>query len=369
MILTKMKRLLFIRYRKTGVVDAGGEQGTNTNYSVLCQLLGEENITVYYIHEKQSPAKVIRGAGAILINFLRGYYYGLSPRKVRRIAAMAQAYEYVFIDRSIFGVIAKILKEDQYKGKVITFFHNVESVYFAAKINKYAPWRPIVLRCVRKNDRESCDFSDLIIALNRRDKKEIETRYHRTPDILSPVVLKDTYNLPSYPEGQTGKVPVCLFLGTYFPMNVRGIVWFIKEVLPHVSIRLQIVGKGMKAILPQIKGIGNIEVFSDVPDLKPYIENADFMLFPIFEGSGMKVKTCEALMYGKNIIGTGEAFEGYDLDYNRVGACCNTKEEFRAAIDHFSAHPLPRFNTCSRELFTNNYSLAKRKKEFSICFE
>jgi hypothetical protein len=125
----------------------------------------------------------------------------------------------------------------------------------------------------------------------------------------------------------------------------------------------------MKAILPKVKGINNIEVFSDVPDLKPYIENADFMLLPIFEGSGMKVKTCEALLYGKNIIGTSEAFEGYDVDYNKVGACCNTKEEFTKALEHFSNRPRPRFNTYAREVFICNYSLEKREEEFRVCFE
>lgn len=363
-----MKQLLFIRYRKPGTVDAGGEQGTNTNYNVLCQLLGEDNITVHYIHEKQSIIRTILCSFLILVNFLRGYYYGLSPQKVNRIVDKANKYDYVFIDRSIFGVIAKALNKHQYKGKVITFFHNVESVYFAAKISKYAPWRKIVINCVTKNDQESCDYSDYIIALNQRDKKEIETRYQRTPDILSPVVLKDRYNLPEYPVGQTRKTPICLFLGTYFPMNVHGILWFVKNVLPNVNIQLQIVGKGMKAILPKVKGIDNIEVFSDIPDLKPYIENADFMLLPIFEGSGMKVKTCEALMYGKNIIGTDEAFEGYDLDYKEVGAQCNTKEEFIKAIDYFSKHQRSIFNTYSRKMFVNNYSEEERKKQFATIF-
>ncbi len=39
----------------------------------------------------------------------------------------------------------------------------------------------------------------------------------------------------------------------------------------------------------------------------------DYIISPIFVGGGMKVKTCEALMYGKNIIGTSESFEGYDI--------------------------------------------------------
>jgi hypothetical protein len=36
----------------------------------------------------------------------------------------------------------------------------------------------------------------------------------------------------------------------------------------------------------------------------------------------MKVKTCESLMFGKNIFATTEAFEGYELDYDKVGALC-----------------------------------------------
>lgn len=50
-----------------------------------------------------------------------------------------------------------------------------------------------------------------------------------------------------------------------------------------------------------------------------YIYNADFLIAPIFEGSGMKLKTAEALMYGKTVFGTTEAFEGYDVDYEQVG--------------------------------------------------
>ena len=53
----------------------------------------------------------------------------------------------------------------------------------------------------------------------------------------------------------------------------------------------------------------------------------------------MKVKTCEALMFGKNIIGTKEAFEGYELDYQKVGAMCNTKEEL--SLIHISEPTRP----------------------------
>ncbi len=364
-----MKQLLFIRYRKPGEVDAGGEQGTNTNYNVLCQLLGKENITVYYIHENHNSQKLLLNGFSVFSNFRKGYYYGLSPQIVNDICILAQDYLNVFIDRSIFGIIAKELRQRNYQGKIITFFHNVESVYFAAKISRYAPWRHLVIDCVTKNDRMSCDYSDTIIALNKRDKQEIENRYKRSPDILSPVVLKDKYNLSGYPNSLTKKNPVCLFLGTYFPMNVKGILWFVRNVLPHVNIQLQIIGKGMNAIVPKVRKYSNVTVFSDVIDLKPFIEEADFMLLPIFEGSGMKVKTCEALMYGKNIIGTDEAFEGYDLDFKRVGACCNSIEEFIKSIEYFNDNPLPIFNDYSRSRFLEDYSEDVRKKAFKTIFQ
>lgn len=363
-----MKQLLFIRYRKPGGIDEGGEQGTNTNYHILCRLVGEDNIDVYYVHEKLGKAKILLNAFSILINFLRGYYYGLSPRKVEKIAAIAHNYPYVFIDRSIFGIIAKKMKKDGYKGKIITFFHNVEAVYFAAKIGPCKPWGPVVVRCVDRNDLYACRYSDSIIALNKRDGDEIYRRYHRRPDLFTPVVFKDKYLKDSYPAGLTRVPPTCLFLGTYFPMNVHGITWFINEVLPHVDIRLQIVGKGMRALQPVADRHPNIEIFSDVPDLAPYIEQADFMLLPLFRGSGMKIKTCESLMYGKNILGTTETFEGYDLDFDKVGALCNTAQEFIDALDRFCRHPVPRFNVYSRRQFLDNYTAEVREERFGTLF-
>ena len=73
----------------------------------------------------------------------------------------------------------------------------------------------------------------------------------------------------------------------------------MQNVYPHVNISVKIVGKGMNKLREHYNIPDNIEVISDVPDLKPYFEEADLMILPIFKGSGMKVKTCESLMYGK----------------------------------------------------------------------
>ena len=356
-----MKKLLFIRYKKPDKILEGGEQGSQKNYDVFVHLLGVENVTPYYVHEK--PKGIFHRFYAVFFFFFN-YFFGLSKKKSDEIVKLANNHDIVFIDRSVFGILAKQLKKSNYKGKVITFFHNVEKIYFASKISLLAPWRSLVLNCVDRNDKYACMYSDKIVALNMRDAHEIEKRYNRTPDILIPVAFKDVYKQDFYCQEKTSVPLKCVFIGTYFPANSEGIKWFIEEVFPFVDVHLQVVGKGMSLLKNDLSIPENVELVADAPDLKPYFENADVVVLPIFKGSGMKVKTCESLMYGKNIIGTTEAFEGYDVDYERIGGCCNTKNDFIEKIKDFSSSPRPRFNAYSRSVFLEKYSVQAVEGKF-----
>ena len=167
----------------------------------------------------------------------------------------------------------------------------------------------------------------------------------------------------------TGQCPKCFFLGSYFKPNNDGVLFFIKNVLPHVKIDFKVIGKGMSKLKQENSCMEAIEVVSDAPDLRPYFEEADFMILPIFAGSGMKVKTCESLMYGKNILGSTESFEGYHVDTDKVGGLCNTAQEYIDRIQYFIQHPVPRFNKYSREFFVRNHSEESTFAVFCSVFE
>jgi len=358
-----MSKLLFIRYKKAAGLLEGGEQVSQKNLMVLTGLLGEENVTTYYIHDenhKRTIGEYIKGA----FWFPFGFFFGITPKRVRKIVAIASDYDYVFIDRSLFGIIAKKLRKSGYNGRIIAFFHNVEKLYFQAKLGN-RPGSFIVTRCGFKNDGWSCRYADRIIALNPRDAGVIYDMFGRKADALVPIAFVDKYNQDSYPQGLTSKKPLCLFLGSYFGPNCEGIEWFAKNVYPHVDITMKIVGKGMARIRDNYYVPDEVEIVSDAPDLKPYFEEADIMVLPIFKGSGMKVKTCESLMYGKNIIATDEALEGYELDYNKMGGKCNTIQDFVNVIRSFIDNPRPRFNAYSRKIFLENYSADKVIDAFS----
>lgn len=348
-------KVLFITYKRSKNILEGGGQCSRNNFDCLSKLVGAENVTPCYIHDEYKKKNIwdyFCGALFTLFN----YYYGLSPLRVRRIVKEASHFDIVFIDRSIFGIIAKKLRQNGYSGKIITYFHNVETVYFGAKLSKKIPFRGLFLHCIDVNDRYSCTYSQVVIALNSRDGKLLSSLYNRNPDYLIPIALPDrcTMDIPS--EEKTAKRPLCLFLGTYFKPNNQGILWFVNQVLPHVNIQMRIIGKGMARLKAENECLKDIEVLSDVPDLDPYLKQADIMILPVFDGSGMKVKTCESLMFGKNIIATSEAFEGYTADYDRIGARCDTPPQFIEAINAFCREPRPKYNQYSRFLYLSCYS-------------
>jgi len=381
------KTVLFIRYKKPDGIKEGGEQATYRNYSILCELFGQKQVEDYYVHSN-SEHKTIWSKIKNLPYIFRNYYLGLTPQKVRQICKIAQDKDIVFIDRSIFGIIAKALKENDFKGKIVTFFQNAEVVYYQARYPKYAPYRPLLLHCINQNDAYAVRFSDLTICMNSRDSNELQKRYNKKADVIIPVTLEDKQ--PNETDEPLANPPTALFLGSYFPANVEGILWFIEHVLPHVDINLQIVGKGMDQLESKIKqwrhsehrkesagkqilhyvqdDTSKIQIFSDVENIAPFFEQADFVISPIFKGSGMKIKTCEAMMYGKIIIGTTESFEGYNVDFEKVGALANTKDEFIFAIEQIFKKNDNKFNVYSRNYFLQNHSNDTAKRMFEFVF-
>ena len=133
--------------------------------------------------------------------------------------------------------------------------------------------------------------------------------------------------------------------------------WFINNVMPNVNNAiLYVVGRGTENWQEEFKDVSNVKIIGGVESLKDYYEKADAVVSPIFLGSGMKTKTAEALMYGKYIFATREAFEGYDVDYDEVGVLCNTKEDFIKAINEDLQKLPSRFNEYSRRVFLEKYS-------------
>jgi hypothetical protein len=340
-----MNKVLYISSKNIQDSTVGGSQCAFRNYQAVCSYFGKENVRFLQI--------VFRKRFRFLHLFNK-----------REIIKNAKDMQVIFIESSIFGSLAKRIKKINKKARIITFFQNVEYDYFREEYSRKIIRKIIIRKIIFKNETLTCAYSDIIVSLNFRDSRRIEELYGRKPDAVIPISFSDRDI--KFSEKKIGIPPTALFLGSDFFANTHGILWFVKNVLPFVNMLLQIIGKDMNKV--NFPHSDKLEMLGCVDDLEPYMQNADFMIYPVFKGSGMKVKTCEALMHGKNIIGTSEVFEGYDVDFEKVGACCETAEEFIEAINEFFGRFTHKFNEYSRNVFLKKYSNDVTFEQFANLF-
>lgn len=349
-----MRKVLFVSFTSVEAF-SGGIQCSRRNLQSLKALLGVQNVSEYIITPYQNKNRIWTKIERVRDIFL-GYMGGLQKSKEREILKQIekQGYTDVYVDSSLLGILAKKIKHRFPSIRVYTFFHNVEYDFVrdSVKVSKdYCRFYWLILALF--NEKSACKYSDKVITLNERDAIGIEKKYGRKPDACIPITFQSSYSINENGRLEGNEKKEALFVGSYFYANVEGIRWFCENVLPKVNIHLTIVGAGMDKLQNEMRPNNKLSIYCNVPDLTPYYEKADFMVLPIFSGGGMKVKTAEALMYGKYILGTKEALTGYEITHE-IAIQCDNSTDF---IDAISSLKLSRkYNEASRKLFDIKYS-------------
>lgn len=302
---------------------SGYEYINKRNITALYAIFGNKLI----IEKTECTSKIFT-----FITLILGYTSGLSPFIVRKIIRniAIEDIDTVFLCNSKMGKLAKVIKKQYPNINIITFFHNIEIQYSSEELKLNNSFKNrLISKAAILNEKLTCRFSDKFIVLNERDRKLLKTFYNINASFELPTTFKDKYDVNHKVTNNDGVFKM-LFVGIAFYGNTNGLNWFINEVLPSIdNVRLIIAGKGMDKIY---KNTNNIEVHGFVEDLSQLYYNCDIVVLPILEGGGMKTKTAEAMMYGCPIVGTNEAFTGYDVDFNKIGGLANTKEEMKDCI-------------------------------------
>lgn len=141
-----------------------------------------------------------------------------------------------------------------------------------------------------------------------------------------PVVPKENFAIRE--EVQS----ISFFGGLSWP-NIDGIQWFHDSVLPLLGDLAQkcivhgaFVKTPFPVFLPQLtKG----QVFFN---LNNYYKNVDISINPVLYGSGLKIKTVEALAYGIPMVTTSIGAQGLKEESGLSFLVADTAEEFAVAI-------------------------------------
>jgi len=266
----------------------------------------------------------------------------------------------VFVDGSNLGEVAAALRKQAPRVRVITFFHNVESRFFFGSLKASPSLRALAVLTVNYlAERKAVRYSDRLIALSLRDSDLLRRIYGRSADYIAPMSLED--KLPQGGDGQIDFPRVhnekyILFVGGAFYANRLGAAWFIKHVVPGIRIKTIFVGKGLEVLRRDGEPNPKVEVIGGVQNLAGWYLDAHLVIAPIFDGSGMKTKVAEALMFGKKVVGAREAFSGYEDVAEKTGWICATADDFIETINRLENMALPRFDREVRALFERRYS-------------
>ena len=269
------------------------------------------------------------------------------------------------------GSVIKDVKCKFHDIQIFVFHHVMDSLKWSLSAISFYSFD--VFRTIRRTLRALLAYSkwlreirifskiaDANILLNDRDKILYRQYCNKEPDLILPVCYVDKSEIKTL-NTDDNKFNL-LFVGaggSNTGPNVKGIKWFAREVLPKLNKKavLNIVGKNMDKMKnePEFKNNPRVKITGFVESLDDFYNMADLIVVPVFVGGGMMTKVCEALMYGKNILSTGHALNGYEgLDDCR----CDTAEEFITKINAMIENPeRKKFNPAMRKLYEDKYSI------------
>lgn len=176
---------------------------------------------------------------------------------------------------------------------------------------------------------------------------EAELFYTHCPECKNLTVIPNgvdhQYFSPTFADSTVEPVakrnsPSIVFTGAMdYPVNIKGVLWFVEEVWPHLQQRypellFYIVGSHPAAEIVALKERTNIIVTGFVEDIRAYYKLADVCVAPLHQGRGVQNKVLEAMSMGKPVVATSKANAGVQAASDDHLLIADTAKDFTAMI-------------------------------------
>ncbi len=350
----KEKNILFVTASNFNEKALGGTKGSIRNYEVIKQFGVVNTHTVL----KRSTFRSIK---CLLFGDLPPFEK--KDIDIIKKKCIENDINIIFSDDSTFGRLSKWSHDNSIF--LIQFFHNCEYDYVDTRFGKEVSIKKLIYKMIAfYNEKKVCKYSNYKVALSSRDQKRIEQLYNCKVDSILPLALTDEFD-KCVDEKKIGQY--CLLFGPVGTANIEAFSWFVKEVSPYLEVDTLLAGKGFEEFNDW--ETEKVKVLGYVDDIGELYENARCVAIPLLSGCGMKIKTAEAMMFGKNIFGTEEAFSGYDLDFDKIGGKCKTADDFIFKINSFLKQNMSAFNAYSRKIYEEKHSISASLDIFGRCME
>jgi len=167
---------------------------------------------------------------------------------------------------------------------------------------------------------------------------------------------------PAYPQPVDRSFQYDLiYVASNNPHNIKGINWFIKEVLPLLKdIRIAVIGK----IAQHIPDHPSIHKLGFVDDLEETYQSSKVSICPMLSGTGIKIKVLESLSMGIPVVTNSYGVTGL---VNKINNGCLVSDEPHEFAGHIQKllenEPFRQANAQQgQELMKSFYNLAQEEK-------
>lgn len=180
----------------------------------------------------------------------------------------------------------------------------------------------------------------VLIHLSEDDQMFFEKKLPEQKHVLAMPSIDEAF-VSSLQVAEGSEEPTdLLFVGQSTKPNRAALEWFFGRVWPLIvnrGYRVKIVGQIDQLVsesLPDIYRQFSSCFVGSVADLTPFYRNARCIFAPMMSGTGISIKTIEALALGKPFVGTSKAYRGMPMaKIAEAGLCAHdTPEDFANAI-------------------------------------
>lgn len=208
--------------------------------------------------------------------------------------------------------------------------------FFQVFYNTKSSNKPLVLSEAFEYEFKSMNKFDKIMCISNDEKSFWEKLLPEKKFYFCPHPLE----AQSIPENREITNDI-LFLGAANPYNANGLVWFVEKVYPKLNsdVKITVCGKVLWQLqqerpdfICKIKNLG-FNLIDYAENLNELYYQTKLVINPLFEGTGMKIKTIEAMSYNVPIVSTLEGVNGFPDKNNNGLLVTNNPDEYAEFIN------------------------------------
>ena len=210
-------------------------------------------------------------------------------------------------------------------GAKLVYFHDVRSDYLerAIPLPGEIPKTCKEIKAIRQQEQRVTERADVVGFVSELDCQRAQKMFQMNAEAgVAPIPVDTSYYLPKPQNWETDPRLLVLFTGHLsHPPNVDAVLFFLLEIWPQVLLHcpqaiFQAVGMlPSGSLVEAMQANQNCELYSNVPDIRPYFWNANVYVVPMRYGGGVRQKLFEAWSMRIPVVCTTMAAEGIGAEH------------------------------------------------------